>query len=194
MHLRQVAFGLAALIASHPLSIRANSFDDSVLLRDIGNVLTLDSSGRLFASGEVSQLRRLLQFRDIAQVDRVVARKALIEVTINPEARVSVLRTGASLPSFACGAAEPVLVRVINQGHITSNLEMRPLAESETSMVTLGQLTPHLSGAAVEYRLLTLTVDAVHPIDFTLTVNAGPGTDDLGLRSRLSLMVKCSAK
>ena len=36
-----------------------------------------------------------------------------------------------------------------------------------------------------------MTVRTVRPVDLTLVADAGPSTNDLGLRSQLSLVVKC---
>ena len=140
---------------------------------------------------DLSTLRSLLKAGDVRGVDFIVAQKAFLEVTINPEVRVSVRRTAVPLPLFACGTAEPLLVRIINEGHVTSSFKIRLRQDPDANMVMLGRLTPHLAGAKVEYRLLTMTVATVRPVDLTLIADAGPGTDDLGLRSQLSMIVKC---
>jgi hypothetical protein len=182
---------VALLIILEPVTSLANAFDDSVLLRDVANVLTVNSSKRLFTSEDLSTLRNLLKASDVKGVDHIVAPKALIEVTINPEARVSVRRIAAPLPLFACGTAEPLLIRIVNQGRVTSNFNIRLLQETDANMVVLQPITPHLAGATVEYRSLIMTVGTVRPVDLTLVADAGPGTDDLGLRSQLPLIVKC---
>ena len=196
MDLRRSTGALIALIAVflilQPPTSLANPFDDIVLLRNVGYIVMGNSSKRLFAPEELLTMRSLLKASDVKGVDRMVAQKALIEVTINPEARVSVRRTAAPLPSFSCGEAEPLLVRIVNQGRVTSDFNIRSLQEeTDTSMVVLQPITPHLAGATVEYRLLTMTVSSVRPVDLTLVADAGAGTNDLGLRSQLSLIVKC---
>jgi hypothetical protein len=188
---RSIAAMVAVLTILQPLTSLANTFDDSVLLRDVSHILMVNPSKRLFAPEQLSTLRSLLNARDVKGVDHLVAQKALIEVTINPEARVSVRRTEAPLPLFACGTPEPLLVRIVNQGRVTSNFNIRLLQETDASMVVLQPITQHLAGATVEYRLLTMTVSTVRPYDLTLIADAGPGTNDLGLRSQLSLIVKC---
>jgi len=188
---RSIGTLVALLMILQPRSSFANAFDASVLLRDVGNILTDNSSKRLFIPEDLSTLRNLLKASDVRGVDHIVAQKAFIEVTINPEARVSVRRTAAPLPLFACGTAEPLLVRIVNEGHVTSSFNIRLRQDTDANMVMLGRLTPHLAGATVEYRLLTMTVGTVRPVDLTLIADAGPGTDDLGLRSQLSMIVKC---
>jgi hypothetical protein len=182
---------VALLIMLQPPTSFANALDDSVLLRDIGNLLTDNSSKRLFTPKDLSALHSLLKAGDVRGVDQIVAQKAFIEVTINPEARVSVRRTAAPLPLFACGTAEPLLVRIVNEGHVTSSVNIRLRQEINANMVMLGRLTPRLTGATVEYRSLMMTVGTIRPVDLTLIADAGPGTDDLGLRSQLSMIVKC---
>jgi hypothetical protein len=182
---------VALLIILEPVTSLANAFDDSVLLRDVANILTVNSSKRLFTSEDLSTLRNLLKASDVEGVDHIIAQKALIEVTINPEARVSVRRTAAPVPLFACGTAEPLLIRIVNQGRVSSNFNIRLLQETDANMVVLQPITPHLAGATVEYRSLIMTVGTVRPVDLTLVADAGPGTDDLGLRSQLPLIVKC---
>jgi hypothetical protein len=122
---RSIGTLVALLIILQPLTSFANAFDDSVLLRDVGNILTDNSSKRLFIPEDLSTLRNLLKASDVRGVDQIVAQKALIEVTINPEARVSVGRTAVPLPLFACGTAEPLLVRIVNEGHVTSSVNIR---------------------------------------------------------------------
>jgi hypothetical protein len=188
---RSIGAMVAVLTILQPLTSLANTFDDSVLLRNVSHILMVNPSKRLFVPEQLSTLRSLLKARDVKGVDHIVAQKALIEVTINPEARVSVRRTEAPLPLFACGTAEPLLVRIVNQGRVTSNFNIRLLQETDASLVVLQPITQHLAGATVEYRLLTMTVGTVRPYDLTLIADAGPGTNDLGLRSQLSLIVKC---
>jgi hypothetical protein len=188
---RSIGTLVALLIILRPLTSFANVFDDSVLLRNVGNLLTDNSSKRLFIQEDLSTLRNLLKAGDVRGVDHIVAQKAFMEVTINPEARVSVRRTAAPLPLFGCGTAEPLLVRIVNEGHVTSSLNIRLRQDTDANVVMLGRLTPRLAGAKVEYRLLTMTVATVRPVDLTLIADAGPGTDDLSLRSQLSMIVKC---
>jgi hypothetical protein len=174
-----------------PLSAHANAFDNEILCHDVDNILNMSSARHLFNAEERSNLRDLLKSSNVEAIDEIVASKAAIEITINPEARVSVRRTSAHLPLFACNVGEPLLIRVINQGRVSSNLNMRLLEDVGRKTATLEPIKPRLSGGEVEYRLLVMTVSTVHPIDLTLVADAGPGTDDLALRSQLPLIVKC---
>ena len=85
-----------------------------------------------------------------------------------------------------------MLIRIVNQGHVTSGLNVRLLGEATATAASLHSVEPHLAGASVEYRLLILTVNSVRPIDLTLVVDAGRGTEDLAFRSHLPMLVQCS--
>ena len=81
------------------------SFDEQSLKHDAANLLAVDASRRMFSTEEIANLQSNLKLNQTEEVDRLIASKATIEVTINPEARVSASRTGARLPSFTCGVA-----------------------------------------------------------------------------------------
>ncbi|MGH8236160.1 MAG: hypothetical protein ACREXP_03955 [Steroidobacteraceae bacterium] len=48
---------------------------------------------------------------------------APIQITINPEARVSVARGGALPPAVACWDAMELAVRIVNHGFVTASLQ-----------------------------------------------------------------------
>jgi hypothetical protein len=72
-------------------------------------------------------------------------------------------------------------------------LNAQLLGESATGKVCLGHISPRLSGASVEYRLLMLELSSLHPLDLSIVIDAGPGTVDLSLRSQFSLVLRCSS-
>lgn len=169
------------------------SFDEQSLKHDAENLLASDASRRIFSTAELANLQSILKHKLTEGIDRLAASKATIEVTINPEARVSASRTGARLPSFTCGIAEPLLIRIVNAGHVSSVLNAHLLEESTPGKVSVGPISPHLSGASVEYRLLMLTINSLQPRDLSISIDAGAGTDDLSLRSQFSLLLRCSS-
>jgi hypothetical protein len=174
-------------------SSHGQSFDEQSLRHDVENLLAVDASRRIFSTEELAKLKAILKLKQTEGIDRLAASKATIEVTINPEARVGASRTGARLPSFICGVAEPLLVRIVNLGHVSSLLNAQLLGESAVGRASLGQISPHLSGASVEYRLVMLKLSSLQPLDLSIAIDAGPGTDDLSLRSQFSLLLRCSS-
>jgi hypothetical protein len=183
----------ALTIHSAAVSSYGQSFDQQSLKHDAEDLLALDASRRIFNAEELAKLKAILKLNRTEGVDRLAASKATIEVTINPEARVSVSRTGVQLPPFTCGVAEPLLVRIVNLGHVSSVLNAQLVGGSATGKVSLGQISPHLSGASVEYRLMMLRLSSLQPLDLSIAIDAGPGTDDLSLRSQFSLLLRCSS-
>ena len=142
------------------VSSHGQSFDEQSLKRDTENLLAVEASRRIFSTEDIANLKSNLKLDQTAEIDRLVASKATIDVTINPEARVSATRTEVQLPTFTCGIAEPLLIRIVNSGHVGSVLNAQLLRESVTRKVSLGHISPHLSGASVEYRLLMLKLNS----------------------------------
>lgn len=122
-----------------------------------GTPIRSDASRRIFNTEELANLKSILRLNRTEGIDRLAAGKATIEVTINPEARISISRTGVQLLPFTCGVAEPLTVRIVKLD---------------------------LSGASLEYRLLMLKLNSLQPIDLSIVMDAGPGTNNLSLRSQ----------
>ena len=182
---------LRRLTSAAKSSARAETFNHEVLLHD-ARALLASAAARLFTVEEIAGLRRLSDENDDAsRLDRLLTTRAPLQVTINPEARVSVVRTTAPPPRMTCGGAAPWLVRIVNQGRVGSALNAT-LVGDVAGPVRLQQTIERLAGAAVEYRVLTMTVATTKPIDVTLAFDVGRGTDDLALRSQLSLLVRCA--
>jgi hypothetical protein len=184
---------LALTIPLAAVSSHGQSFDEQSLKHDAEDLLAVDASRRIFSTEELAKLKAIVNLNQAEGIDRIAASKATIEVTINPEARVSVSRTGVKFSPFTCGIAEPLLVRIVNLGHVSSTLNAQLLGDSATRKVSLGHISPHLSGAGVEYRLLMLKINSLQPSDLTIVIDAGPGTDDLSLRSQFSSVLRCSS-
>jgi len=169
----------------------AETFDQEVLRHD-ARALLASEAARLFTAEEIATLQRLCdQSSADKQLDALLATRAPLQVTINPEARVSVVHTTSPPPHLSCGRAAPWLVRLVNQGRVTSALKATVLGD-EAGLVHVRQAIDRLAGASVEYRVLTMTVTTTKPLDVTIAFDVGRGTDDLALRSQLSLLVRCA--
>lgn len=115
---------------------------------------------------------------------------ATLTVTINPEARVSVKRTGELPPAVACGRALQVPVAIVNQGRVTTTLEAS-LVDSVPNGVELKFSSDPLQGTPEESRALQLTLTSEALVDVTIAFRAKHDIPDLGGRDRTHLLVRC---
>lgn len=114
----------------------------------------------------------------------------VFRVVINPEARVSVEVVG-HVPAVACGESVWLSLEVINESLGTQNIDVRIL--SAGARIVSAPLAP-LSGAERETMQIAIHLDSAYPLDITLEFDAGPGTDDLGRRSRTHDYVPCQTR
>ena len=113
-----------------------------------------------------------------------------IKITINPEARVSVVLAGA-LPSPApCGKAADWPVKIVNQGFVTSQLEAEIVGDVPPG-VTFDFHPAPLKGVPEELRVLHLTLTKPGVIDVTLAFRAQNEIPDLGGRDRVHFLLRC---
>jgi hypothetical protein len=108
-------------------------------------------------------------------------------VTINPEARVSVV--GGVVPAAqSCGVPITLSVRVSNEGGVTAPLGVTLLSDGA---VLSNVPSAPLSGSAADDRQVAVLLTLPPPVDVTLAFDAGSGTRDLGWRSTASLLLSC---
>ena len=185
---------LAVLLSCTSLISSASSqhLDDLAVENDLDRLMAANDTAALLTPAEQA---RLLALRGRAgareAIQRVLTSKAVLEVTINPEARVSVHRTPTPLPSPTCGKPFPLLIRIVNQAGATSDLRVRASHPSTAALVEIQPPEPRLAGASVEYRALRLSLLHGGTTDITLVFDAGPGTEDLGNRATVSLLLRC---
>lgn len=173
--------------------VGADDFDVDALRDNARDIATDNAAQQLFTPAELTQLRALVDNEaDINDIDQLLQTKAPIEISINPEARVSVKRTAAMVPDLSCDKPSPWLVRVVNQGFVTSSLNVFTDDQSIEKLAAIEIGKKRLTGSAVEYRILSMKLSS-QPVGATLRFNAGNDTYDLGNRSRLSLLLRCNA-
>lgn len=114
-----------------------------------------------------------------------------IRITINPEARVSVVLTNAPILAGRCGGDSEVNVRIINQGFITARLEAELVGSPPPGTAVSFDPDP-LKGVAEEFRKLRLTLTRPGPTDLTITFHAKNGIPDLGGRDRIHFIAQCT--
>lgn len=118
------------------------------------------------------------------------ADNAPIQITINPEVRVSVTLGGPLPMPVTCGQQLALPVRVINQGFLTAPLEVT-LIEPAPEHVQLQFGTEPLKGISEEHRILHVTQLQPGPLDITIAFHARGDSSDLGGRDRIHLLLQC---
>jgi len=113
-----------------------------------------------------------------------------ITLTINPEARVSVVMTGAIPPAVPCGSPLDLPVRVVNQGFVTAPLEVA-LVGNVPAGVTLHLDAEPLKGVTEEMRVLRVTLKKPGQTDLTVAFRARNELPDIGGRDRVHFLAEC---
>ena len=116
--------------------------------------------------------------------------EAPLEITINPEVRVSVARSGELPPPVSCGEALDVPVRVVNRGFLTAPLEAT-LVDSVPEGANVRFSPEPLTGIREEHRTLRITLTKPGLVDITVAFRAKRDISDLGGRDRVHLLVEC---
>jgi hypothetical protein len=112
-----------------------------------------------------------------------------IKITINPEARVSVVLAGALPPPALCGEAAELLVTILNQGFVTSRLEADLVGGPDS--VRLDFHPEPLRGVPKELRKLHVTLTQPGPVDLTIAFKTRDEIPDLGGRDRIHFLMRC---
>lgn len=115
---------------------------------------------------------------------------AAIQITINPEARVSASMSGKLPPPAPCGTPTDLRVRIVNQAFVTAALEAELVGTVPAELV-LEFLHAPLTGAREEFRQLRLTVAHPGSIDVTIAFRARHHEPDLAGRNRVHFLLRC---
>jgi hypothetical protein len=122
--------------------------------------------------------------------DKTAPQEAPIQITINPEARVSVALAGALPHPVPCGTAADFSVKILNQGFITSRLEAELVGDTPAG-VNLDFHPAPLKGVQEEIRHLRITLTRPDPTDLTIAFKAHNEVPDLGGRDRVHFVMHC---
>jgi hypothetical protein len=122
--------------------------------------------------------------------NKAVPQEAPIQITINPEARVSATLAGSSPDPVPCGTAADFSVRILNQGFITSQLEAEFVGDPPPG-VELDFHPEPLKGVREELRHLRITLTGPDPTDLTIAFKAHNEVPDLGGRDRIHFVMHC---
>ena len=161
-------------------------------LEVLGNPLSNEEKARL-ADG------------DGGTMEGVLDSKCLAVVTINPESRVKAV-AGEAKPVLVEAGWSVFLIKVINEAGVTAPLRVTseqaiplagsPKAKLEDRWLDLAifrgrPLSPTLTGASVDYRIIQLYSRDTGRRAAVLTFDVGQGTQDLGFRSDLLVNFEC---
>jgi hypothetical protein len=117
---------------------------------------------------------------------------ATLQITINPESRVSVTRTGELPAPATCGTPLVIPVAIVNHGFFTGTLEVT-WAGSPVEGAALSWDPLPVSGAPQETRMLHVTWAQPGPVDVTIAFKARGDRPDLDGRDRVHLLLTCLA-
>lgn len=115
---------------------------------------------------------------------------ATLQITINPESRVSVTRIGELPQPAPCGTPVAIPVSIVNRGFFTGSLEAS-WAGSPVEGGTLSWAPRPMSGAPRETRVLHVSWSQSGPVDVTIAFKARGDRPDLGGRDRVHLLLSC---
>jgi hypothetical protein len=122
--------------------------------------------------------------------NKAAPQKDPIQITINPEARVSVALAGPLPHPVPCGTAADFSVKILNQGFITSTLEAEFVGDIPLG-VNLDFHPEPLKGVREELRHLRITLTRPGPADLTIAFKAHNEVPDLGGRDRIHFVMHC---
>ena len=129
-------------------------------------------------------------FTFVKAQNKAVPQEAPIQITINPEARVSVALAGSLPHPVPCGTAADFSVKILNQGFITSRLEAEFVGDAPAG-VNLDFHSEPLKGVREEFRHLRITLTKPDPTDLTIAFRAHDEVADLGGRDRIHFVMHC---
>lgn len=174
-------------------------------------VQALDFLGKPLDAANKAKIMKAIADRNVVALQQSLDPHALLEVNINPEARVKVARGPASAVLQQSGYT-PVLIKVVNESTVKKPLrisspqagtvysgagrnERAPDADAkivqrfaELEMYTAPPMTAELSGLKVEYALALIYSSEAGKREITISFDIGQGTQDLGFRAEVPVL------
>ncbi|MCH2201435.1 MAG: CehA/McbA family metallohydrolase [Fuerstiella sp.] len=175
----------------------------------------LDFAGSPLSDANVQALHTAMDLTDdmgtIEQIQRILNTHTLVDVHINPEARVKV--TSGECPArLQQQGWRTFLVRVHNEARVTARLNVTSRNNEPTmDFAQEGTITPaevqerwmkvemldkkplntRLSGLPLEYRILTVFSRDAGEREGHLAFDVGHGSQDIGFRNDLHVLFRC---
>lgn len=116
--------------------------------------------------------------------------EAPIKITINPEARISVVLAGALPRPVPCGSPVDLQVKILNLAFVTARLEAQFVGDAPMGASLEFHPVP-LKGVREEFRNLRVTLTKPNFTDLTIAFRAHNETPDLGGRDRVHFLMHC---
>ncbi len=178
-------------------------------------VEALDFAGSPLADADLDALNSAMALEDsiacIEGIQEILNKYTLVDVHINPEARVKLAR-GECEPQLQQQGWRAFLVRVHNEPRVTARLSVTSKNSQPTmdfaregtvsekdvqerwmkvEMVDQKPMNPRLSGLRLEYRILSVFSRDEGDREGHLAFDIGHGTQDIGFRNDLHVLFQC---
>ncbi len=169
-------------------------------------IKTLEFLGTPLPADVAKQLTAASADRDAKKIQQLLDSRVLLQVTLNPEARVKVA-VGPGSTSLQQTGYVPTLVKIVNEagvkqtlrvtsaqgGAVYSNDPKRAKQDFrgrflDLSLVTAPPMTAPLSGLKVEYAILLIYSAEAGKREATIGFDVGQGTQDLGFRGEAPIL------
>jgi hypothetical protein len=181
------------------------------LAQNVNRILqALDYLGAPLPAEKTKVLQAAIKSQDAMELQTLLDPHVLVQVNINPEARVKAKR-GPAKAVLQQDGYMPVLVKVVNEGGVTQTLNVAcpqalPIHARDGSrnitrediknrfldleIFTKPPLTEKLSGLQVEYAVVLIHSSQAGMREATLVFDIGQGTQDLGFRPEVPILFK----
>ncbi len=204
--MRQVLLSLLVLLPvlrADELPI-VNNVEPQPLAAQVTRLLdSLDMLGDPLPKQDADNLHRLAASgKGVEEMQRILDKYCLAGVNINPESRVKV-QEGAAKPELLEQGWRTFLVKVQNEAGVTAALAayspsagqvanrpegVAPRLFLDVQMYNKQPMRAHLSGLAVEYRILQIYSRDPGKREAKLIFDVGQGTQDLGFRNEIDIL------
>jgi hypothetical protein len=168
---------------------------------------SLEMLGDPLPAGATAELKRLAEqgpagAQSVARMQEILDQHCLAGVNINPESRVKV-QQGEARPNLVEQGWRTFLVKVHNEAGVTAVLAVEspnagPLPNAsagvverrwmDLQMLNRQPMKAHLSGLALEYRILQLYAREAGKREAKLAFDVGQGSQDLGFRNEVDIL------
>jgi hypothetical protein len=206
---------LESLSKPDPLKIIRNVNRQPFVSQTRRLIEAMDFAGSPFSEADLDALNAAMELEDdaesIEKIQQILNSYTLIDVQINPEARVK-LALGESDATLQQQGWRAFLVRVHNEPRVSARLAVSSKNSQPTmdfaregtiraddvkqrwmkvEMIDKKPMNPRLSGLQVEYRIITIFSRDAGDREGHIAFNIGHGTQDVGFRNDLHVLFHC---